>query len=856
MTSVFLLFVLVAAGGAGSVPLDQVERLVWTDPVGREPMTHAEWTAARGPELDWHSVGTVSRTGDDNVVDVVVHAELYPFITTELAQYQADLVTAGYSVQVDTMRGTSHQVLRSHLAGVSNLVGAVLVGALPVAWYEDGWGAPTGEEFPIDLYFMDLDGDWVDADGDGLYDDHSGSMDADIWVGRLDSRPLTWDDEVRLMRRYFEKNHAYRTGSLSLPDRGLAYIDDDWYFGGTCDLDLVYTDLTSVTANNTTRASDYRQRLEQGYEWIQICAHSSPWGHTFKTNSTYGGTVFNTDIYGIRPQAHFYNLFACSGTRYMEENCSAGWDIFHDDYGLLAVGSAKSGSMLHFDDFYGPMGQGECIGEAFRLWFAQWAEEDRDWFYAMNILGDPTLKPHGNVEGRAAGREPQLVLPVDAETVCTHIETDDSPGLLCMDDGKVWAIWKSGRNTSYGRLDIYASVRDNGTWSSVYNIGSHLYWDTDPALGLDVSGRPVAVWAGYTYDDHWFDLFYSTWNGSSWSSRQRMSVDIAADLNPTLSRDSTGTLWCFWSSRRDLSSDIFVSSYNGSTWSMPVNLTSDSMEVVYPRAATMPDGTVWVTYTRYRDGAAEVWAAYRDGLSWVETGPVSGTQRREYRSAIAWGPGGVPLVCWQSFETGNGDIYCSEYNHPNWTTPVRVDTGSGMDVMPVMATDVDGTPWVCWMSDRNGNWDIYYTHMGPVDWIPAQPVEQTPGPDMNPAIAAGVDGNMWVVWQNLSSGNWDIYAKSVPLSGCADQPGRGTGRVAVWPNPFHDILLLRFEPGVRRATVTDVCGRVVRRLAVRSGRAEWHGLDESGNRVKSGVYFVRGDDALFPASGVKVLHTR
>ncbi len=852
MTSVLLLFVLVAAGGAGSVPLDRVERLVWTDPVGREPMTHAEWTAARGPELDWHSVGTVSRTGDDNVVVVVVHAELYPLITTELAQYQADLVMAGYAVQVDTMRGTSHQTLRSHLAGVSNLLGAVLVGNLPVAWYE-----MSGEEFPCDLFLMDLDGTWHDIDGDGLYDDHSGSMDADIWVGRLDSRPLTWDDEVRLMKRYFEKNHAYRTGNLSLPDRALAYVDDDWRSFGNCNLDEVYTSVTTVTDRNTTRAGDYRTRLAQGYEWIQVCSHSSPWGHTFKTTTTYGGTVFNTDIYGIRPQAHFYNLFACSGTRYMEENCSAGWDIFHDDYGLLAVGSAKSGSMLHFDDFYGPMGEGECIGEAFRLWFAQWAEESRFWFYAMNILGDPTLKPHGNSEGYAAKRKPQPVLPVDAETVCTHAETDDSPGLLCMDDGKVWAIWKSGRNASYGRLDIYASVRDNGTWSSVYNIGSHLYWDTDPALGLDMSGRPVAVWAGYTYDDHWFDLFYSTWNGSSWSARQRMSVDVAADLNPTLTRDSTGTLWCFWSSRRaHLFSDIFVSSYNGVLWSTPVNLTSDSLEAVYPRAATMPDGTTWVTYTRYRDGAAEVWAAYRDGVNWVETGPVSGTQRREYRSAIAWGPGGVPLVCWQSFETGNGDIYCSEYNHPNWTTPVRVDTGSGMDVMPVMATDVDGTPWVCWMSDRNGNWDIYYTHMGPVDWIPAQPVEQTPGPDMNPAIAAGAAGQMWVVWQNLTVGNWDIYAKSVPLSGCADQPGRGTGYVAVWPNPFRDILLLRFEPGVRRATVTDVCGRVVRRLVVRSGRAEWHGLDESGNRVRSGVYFVRGEDALSPASGVKVLHTR
>ncbi len=889
MMSFVCFFFLVAAGGAGSLPLDQVERLVWTDPMGREPVSHAEWTAARdrvqGAEgsrvLGFGAVGTVPPCGDspglryprgqspfgipgdspfrayDDVVNVVVHAELYPFITAELARYQADLVAAGYAVQVDTTRGTSHEALRSHLAGVSNIVGAVLVGDLPLAWYE-----MSGEEFPCDLYLMDLDGIWHDNDGDGLYDDHSGSMAADIWVGRLDARPLTWDDEVRLMKHYFDKNHAYRTGSLSLPDRGLAYVDDDWDYFGNCDLDEVYTSVTTVTDTIVTRASDYRQRLEQGYEWIQICAHSSPWGHTFKMGTPYGGTVFNSDIYGIRPHAHFYNLFACSGTRYVEENCSAGWDIFQDDYGLLAVGSAKSGSMLYFDDFYRPMGQGECIGEAFRLWFAQWAEEDRYWFYAMNILGDPTLKPHGNGEGsRVQGVEGSRGEgpPVDAETVCTHTETDDSPGLLCMEDGDVWAIWKSGRSTQNGRFDIYASVRESGTWSSAYSIGPHKYWDTDPVLGLDGSGRPVAVWAGYTDYDHWFDLFYSTWSGTGWSARQRISINVAADLNPTLTRDSTGTLWCFWSSRRDLFSDIFVSSYNGSTWSTPVNLTSDSMEVIYPQAATMPDGTVWVTYTRYRDGAAEVWAAYRDGPSWVETGPVSGTQRREYRPAIAWGPGNVPLVCWQSFETGNGDICCSEYNHPNWTTPMPVDSDSGMDVMPVMATDVEGTPWVCWMSDRNGNWDIYYSHLGPVDWIPAQPVEQAPGPDMNPAIAAGLTGDMWVVWQNLFAGNWDIYAKSVPLSGCVAEPGRGVAAVAVGPNPFHELLLLQFGTGVRGATVTDVSGRVVRRLVVRAGRAEWRGLDDYGCKVRPGVYFVREEGSRvlgFKGSSRKVILTR
>jgi len=811
----------------------QVKQLEWVDPMGRKPLSFAEWTKDHQVGLDLGRIGTVIRTGDDNVVAVVVNAELYPHIATELSQYQADLVTAGYSVQLATMRGMSHELLRTHLAGVTGIVGALFVGELPVAWYEY-----SDEEFPIDLYFMDLDGTWGDNNGDGLYDYHSGNVGLEIWVGRLYARPLTWDDEVRLTKRYFAKNHAYRTDGLSLPDRALAYVDDDWSWFDSCGLDEAYLSVTMVNNSSTTRASDYRTRLAQGYEWIHICAHSSPWGHTFKYRSNYVGTVFNSEIYAIRPHAHFYNLFCCSGTRYVEENYSAGWDIFQDDFGLLAVGSSKTGSMKRwFDDFYRPMGNGSCVGDAFLDWFAQHGESDPFWHYGLNLLGDPTLKPHGNSTGEYGGEPPPVVRPVNAEVVCTHTETDDSPMLLAMPDGKVWAVWKSGRSSSNGRFDIYASVRSGGSWSSPYSVGPHKYWDTDPVLGLDRNGRPVAVWAGYTSSDHWFDLFYSVWSGNSWSARQRISIDVAADLNPTLARDSTGELWCFWSGRRNLFSDIFAASYNGSTWSTPVNLTNDSMEVVYPKAATMPDGTVWVAYTRDRDGAAGVWARFRQDSSWIETGPVSGEQRRAFRSAIAAGINAQPIVCWQSFETGNGDIYYSEYDGANWSAPALVDGNDALDVMPAMATDSEAKPWVVWMSQRNGNWDIYYSYMSVADWMPAEPVEPNPGPDINPSIGTGQD-NMWIAWQNMTSGNWDIYAKSLPFTGCSEGSRPTVSNVTIWPNPFHERLQVNCL-SLDRVIIMDAAGRIIRSMPGRKGRVVWDGRNREGCPVSPGVYFIR-----------------
>ena len=87
----------------------------------------------------------------------------------------------------------------------------------------EDWGH---EEFPIDLYFMDLDGTWGDSDNDGLYDSHGGELLADIYVARLIASNLQYHggEEVALMTNYFDKNHRYRAGSLRLDDRGLAFI--------------------------------------------------------------------------------------------------------------------------------------------------------------------------------------------------------------------------------------------------------------------------------------------------------------------------------------------------------------------------------------------------------------------------------------------------------------------------------------------------------------------------------------------------------------------------------------------------------------------------------------------------------
>ncbi|MBA7477865.1 hypothetical protein ES707_13280 [subsurface metagenome] len=296
----------------------------------------------------------------------------------------------------------SPQSLRTHLQnGLSEgLVGCVLVGDFPVPWYEmDDDFEGVYSDFPCDLYYMDLDGNWEDFDNNGRFDSHTsgtGDVAPEIWLGRLTTSTLTWGNEISLLQNYFRKVHAYKTDELSLPKRALAYLDDDWIYSNTW-LQLLYDDVTVINDKATTNPDDYKQRLVEDYEWIHIMCHGTYEQHLFMIRDEWDGVVWNSDIKSIDPHVFFFNLFTCSACRYIENNYLGGWYTFADTYGLATIGSTKTGSMKWCDDFYRPLGQGENLGQAFKEWFEERAlggfdlEETR-WYYGMTLLGDPTLK--------------------------------------------------------------------------------------------------------------------------------------------------------------------------------------------------------------------------------------------------------------------------------------------------------------------------------------------------------------------------------------------------------------------------------------------------------------------------------
>ena len=177
---------------------------------------------------------------------LVVEDKLYPYIRSNIYDY-AQIVSAktGYDIEVVTVnsRGSAME-LRKRLSDLRpRLIGCFFIGDVPYAQYQiendDNSGINT--TFPCDLYFMDLDGTWLDektspgdegaftTGADGIFDRHIERVSPEIFIGRLpyynssDSKPFH-----QLLNQYLKRLIRYWEQPDGIKRKALSYINHDW----------------------------------------------------------------------------------------------------------------------------------------------------------------------------------------------------------------------------------------------------------------------------------------------------------------------------------------------------------------------------------------------------------------------------------------------------------------------------------------------------------------------------------------------------------------------------------------------------------------------------------------------------
>ena len=185
------------------------------------------------PPEDW---GTVLLLVDGPVADSLSY---------ELGRLEIDMIKDGYRVRRRVVPdGTPVPAVKDLIVaecqGDPSVTALLILGNIEVPYSGNVQGAHANHRgaWPADLYYGELNGAWTDSivnnttatrvenhnvPGDGKFDQTFLPSDVDLEVGRVDlSRlPAFAESEVGLLRRYLDKNHAFRSGEVAMPRRGI-----------------------------------------------------------------------------------------------------------------------------------------------------------------------------------------------------------------------------------------------------------------------------------------------------------------------------------------------------------------------------------------------------------------------------------------------------------------------------------------------------------------------------------------------------------------------------------------------------------------------------------------------------------
>jgi hypothetical protein len=335
---------------------------------------------------------------------IYVNSTIAPSIQPEILRYKADVEAEGYTVKIYNWTDNNPDSFQRVVQLNTNITqeyttyglnGTVLVGEMPFAIYEQS----VGVDYICDLYLMDTDGFWQNPDGDLDFDSHTngtGDMYPELFLSRINPKPVNNTNEISLLQSYFQRNHDYRTEITARSNSSLMYIDDDWEVWSNewkGDLLYLYNNITLI--NNTveqTNTTNYLKEIAKPYDWGHMFIHSDSVQHYFKIGSTYTDILHTSQLKTTNLGIKFWMLYCCYATRFDVVNNIATQYLFSPtaNNSLAVFGSSTTGGFLMNQYLYEPLGQGWTLGEAFKNW----------WY---NDILDPFVKTHGPTDPTVRG---------------------------------------------------------------------------------------------------------------------------------------------------------------------------------------------------------------------------------------------------------------------------------------------------------------------------------------------------------------------------------------------------------------------------------------------------------------------
>ncbi|MBW2686665.1 MAG: hypothetical protein JRE19_12230 [Deltaproteobacteria bacterium] len=362
---------------------------------------------------------------------IVVESSLHDPLEASFEQYAETMRLEGFEIHVEpwVLPGTVEalKALLFDYIDIHDIEGALLIGDLPAAWYEQ-IGLRGYEEFPTDIYLHDRDARWVDQDYDGRFDYHT-PLELDIYTARLNGTPAQLQD-------YFERAHHYRHVGALVDVSAFIFIDDDWSgnnYSDALSLRELYSSIEIIQDKADSTLDNYLAKLTgDGAEFVYQKMHASPWllsiaeldEHGEPTNSL----LTSQAVVDYNLKTSFVNMTNCFAANFTEESNLAEAYTVGTDYGLAIIGSTKLGHQTNPRLFHENLADGMRWGEAYQAWFNEVGKYSDTWHLGVVLMGDPLLRVTGDLFPWGTTKAETTAIREDLERTTPDCGADVEPG--------------------------------------------------------------------------------------------------------------------------------------------------------------------------------------------------------------------------------------------------------------------------------------------------------------------------------------------------------------------------------------------------------------------------------------------
>lgn len=130
-----------------------------------------------------------SQVGVLHKVLIIVDSTLYSELWADINRYAFDIhLVYGCNIIMEQVASETCQDIKELIISYqTNLDGCVFIGDIAPAFYKAADVIHNNEiaTWPCDLYYMDLTGTWTDTNHDNYFDNYSGDMKPELFIGRI-----------------------------------------------------------------------------------------------------------------------------------------------------------------------------------------------------------------------------------------------------------------------------------------------------------------------------------------------------------------------------------------------------------------------------------------------------------------------------------------------------------------------------------------------------------------------------------------------------------------------------------------------------------------------------------------------